>query len=86
MTDFSKIYSCPYCSNEHNFIYHQGVCPKVKSIEYYENGTTKKVEFHEKKVESSELEIPLPSPNPVPCLCSKNYGEPNEPDIGKVYD
>ena len=36
---------CPYCSSEGCQVYHVGICPKVKSIEYYENGTIKKVEF-----------------------------------------
>jgi hypothetical protein len=38
---------CPYCSSEANQIYHSGKCPKVKTIEYYENGAVKKVEFLE---------------------------------------
>lgn len=25
---------------------HDGVCPRIKSIEYYENGMTKKIEYH----------------------------------------
>jgi hypothetical protein len=25
---------------------HDGVCPQIKSIEYYENGMIKKVEYH----------------------------------------
>ena len=36
---------CEFCSDEYNFISHFGKCPKVKSIEYYRNGTIKKVEF-----------------------------------------
>jgi hypothetical protein len=36
---------CQYCSNGCQQIYHGGKCPKVKSIEYHENGTVKKVEF-----------------------------------------
>ena len=38
---------CPYCSSDSVQVYHQGKCPKVKFIEYYENGTVKKVEFNE---------------------------------------
>ncbi len=38
---------CPYCSGEHQKIDHGGPCPKVKSIEYYPDGTIKKVEFKE---------------------------------------
>ena len=39
--------SCPYCSSDSVQVYHQGKCPKVKSIEYHPNGTIKKVEFNE---------------------------------------
>ena len=40
---------CPYCSNSDigHYIYHNGICPKVKSFEYDENGNIKKVEFHD---------------------------------------
>ena len=34
--------NCPYYD-----IIHTGVCARVKSIDYHENGTVKKVEFHE---------------------------------------
>jgi len=36
---------CPYCSSESVQIYHGGKCPKVKAIEYYPDGTVKRVEF-----------------------------------------
>jgi len=36
---------CPYCSSESCQVYHQGKCPKVKSIEYHEDGTVKRVDF-----------------------------------------
>ena len=32
-------------------IYHTGLCPKIKSVEYYENGKTKKIEFQEERPE-----------------------------------
>lgn len=32
---------CPYCAA----ISHSGMCPRIKSIEYYPNGTIKKVEL-----------------------------------------
>jgi hypothetical protein len=38
---------CPWCSSEYNFIYHSGRCPIVKSIEYYQDGRIKKVEYVE---------------------------------------
>ena len=36
---------CPYCSNNGIKISHSGICPKVKAIEYYQNGSQKRVEF-----------------------------------------
>lgn len=43
----STMKECPYCSDEITKIYHNGKCPKVKSIEYYETGEIKRVEFNE---------------------------------------
>jgi hypothetical protein len=34
--------NCPYCGGRHKGI----VCPKIRAIEYFENGTVKRVEFH----------------------------------------
>jgi hypothetical protein len=59
---------CPYCSNESFKVYHPGKCPKVKSIEYHENGTIKKVEFFEEMINGESrgsLQYSLPS------LCQK---------------
>jgi hypothetical protein len=39
--------ACPYCSSNSVQVYHTGKCPKVKSIEYYPDGSIKKVEFNE---------------------------------------
>ena len=33
-----------YC--QHCGCYHQGTCPRIKSIEYYLNGSIKKIEYH----------------------------------------
>lgn len=38
--------ACPYCSSDGQQMFHGGVCPRVKSIEYYPWGGIKKVEFH----------------------------------------
>lgn len=32
--------SCQHCGN-----WHSGICPKVKAIEYYNDGTIKRVEY-----------------------------------------
>ena len=36
---------CPWCSTEFVKVYHTGPCPRVKAIEYYPNGTVRRVEF-----------------------------------------
>ena len=33
--------SCGYCGLIHN-----GTCPRIKKMEYFENGTIKSIEFH----------------------------------------
>jgi len=35
---------CQWCSNGGQFVWH-APCPKVRLIEYYENGHVKRVEF-----------------------------------------
>jgi hypothetical protein len=41
------IAACPHCGASH-----QTTCPRIKSIEYNQNGTTiKKIEFHEQRAE-----------------------------------
>lgn len=40
---------CSYCGNGHT-----GTCPKIKSIEYRENGTVRRVEFHDPVVRDSD--------------------------------
>ena len=40
---------CPYCSTVERIIYHAGVCPQIKSVEYYPDGRIKKIELHELK-------------------------------------
>ena len=37
----NKIYYCGHCG-----CYHQGICSRIKSIEYYPDGTLKKIEYH----------------------------------------
>lgn len=36
--------SFQYCG--HCGCWHQGACPRIKTIEYYPNGTIKKIEYH----------------------------------------
>ena len=38
---------CRWCSTPNSFVFHYGPCPRVKSIEYYQNGAIKKVEFND---------------------------------------
>ena len=39
--------ACPHCSSQYQLVYHGDTCPRVKSIEYYPNGTIKKLEFND---------------------------------------
>jgi len=36
---------CPYCSDNNNTVYHSGQCPRIKAIEYYPDGSIKRIEF-----------------------------------------
>ena len=35
---------CRYCGS-----HHEGACPRVKAVEYYRDGSVKRVEFHDPK-------------------------------------
>ena len=54
--DTTAVEHCPYCGNIHD-----GVCPKVKAIEYHPNGTVKRVEFHDWKTDWTWPEMPWDS-------------------------
>lgn len=42
MTDASmKPFPCPHCGG-----YHKTTCARIRSIEYYQDGTVKRVELH----------------------------------------
>ena len=36
---------CPWCSTKFSQIYHSGPCPNVEEIEFFENGTLKRIKF-----------------------------------------
>ena len=38
---------CEYCSHSKVATYHNGLCPRIKSIEHYPSGKAKRVEFYE---------------------------------------
>lgn len=40
MSDTNVLETCPYCG-----ICHTGRCPQLRSIEYYPNGTIKKITY-----------------------------------------
>lgn len=44
-TSVSPITACQWCG----VIHLTAKCPQVKAIEYFENGTVKRVEFHDDK-------------------------------------
>jgi hypothetical protein len=56
MTGISDNGTCGYCG-----MGHIGTCPRVKAIEYHENGTLKRVEFHAPAVPEGMKTIVVPS-------------------------
>jgi hypothetical protein len=46
---------CQHCG-----LHHQGVCPRVKAIEYYPDGTVKRVEFKGASDYPPPLAVSLP--------------------------
>jgi hypothetical protein len=38
---------CPHCSGGNVQVYHSGACPRVRSVEYHENGSIKRIEYRE---------------------------------------
>jgi hypothetical protein len=36
---------CPWCSGPWSKVYHGGVCPRVRAIEYHPSGAIKRIEF-----------------------------------------
>ena len=40
-TTTADIETCPHCGGIHN-----GRCHRIKAIEYHENGTVKRIEYH----------------------------------------
>ena len=45
----------PYCG--HCGGIHQGPCPRIKAVEYYPNGTMKRVEYHGVATDAETLSI-----------------------------
>ena len=48
--------TCLHCG-----MWHTGPCPRIKSIEYFPNGTVKRVEYHD-FASSSDAKLPLIGP------------------------
>jgi hypothetical protein len=36
---------CPWCSTQYSQIFHSSPCPNVEEIEFFENGTLKRIKF-----------------------------------------
>jgi len=54
---------CPHCG-----LIHDTTCPRIKSIDYYKDGSVKRIEFHLPTPISSTVSPPPPSPPPPPPL------------------
>jgi hypothetical protein len=48
---------CPHCGMGHT-----GTCPRIKAIDYYPDGTTKRVEYHEPKPVAWPMSPPVALP------------------------
>ena len=61
---------CQHCGN-----YHTGQCPRIKAIEYYANGTVKRIEFFEPTQMYSGLwqTQPLSDLPPYKITCGGGY-------------
>lgn len=65
-TSTANLTNCQHCGN-----YHTGQCPRIKAIEYYANGTVKRIEFFEPAQAYSGLWQTQPLPNvPYKITCS----------------
>lgn len=56
------------CTCEHCGVGHIGTCPRIKAIEYYENGSVKRVELREPETRigtggDASITIPFTSPH-----------------------
>lgn len=56
---------CPHCG-----LVHETTCPRIKSIEYYKDGSIKKIEFHLPTPLGSSQSPPLPLPKPNDYGCT----------------
>lgn len=56
-SDTVQLSTCRWCGCSHD-----GMCPRVKTIEYYRNGSVKRVEFHEPTMEREYVPSVLQPP------------------------
>lgn len=42
-----KATACKWCSTPYSQIFHNGQCPRIKSIEYYKTGEIKRIVFND---------------------------------------
>jgi len=58
MSSTGGVGRCPYCGG-----YHTGTCPMIEEIEYYPNGTVKKVKLRPQVVDLRERKVKM-APDP----------------------
>lgn len=49
---------CGHCGG-----WHEGICPRIKSVEYHSNGTVRRIEYHDTR-DSAALPASPSSPAP----------------------
>lgn len=66
---------CGHCGG-----WHQGACPRVKAVEYYRDGTVKRVEYHDQQPVVWPITPEMP-PWPYGPICT----QPTTPFIGDIH-
>ena len=63
-TKSELVVPCNHCGNSHNGM----TCPRVKAIEYHENGTIKRIEFKDDAPVFAPYPMPMPTPYQPPVV------------------
>lgn len=83
--------NCQYCGNIHG-----GMCPRIKTIEYYANGQVKRIEFRDQDPPAAPMQLVPIYPGGGPYWPNTPFwpvvfgeaGQTSSPDLGdlRVYN
>jgi hypothetical protein len=68
--------ACPWCSTKEQMIYHWP-CPNVEEVEYYENGSVKRIKFRQQIQQISRVF----EQHPYTTVTWSNYGNSGQSSI-----